>query len=110
TRLKQAFEEILKAQRKRERVLSRFRRENVTEMILEPIHGLSSHEYELSIASEENHDDSSLQASAIKMEENSQLFFLNASAKATFLPEVSEQLKRFSEESGSHIALLKSMR
>jgi hypothetical protein len=110
TSLKQAFEEIQKAQRKRERVLSRFRRENVTEMILEPIHGFSSDEYDLGIASEDHQDDSSLQASAIRIEENLQLFFLNASEKTRFLPEVSDQLKRFSDGAGNHIMLLKSVK
>ena len=110
TSLKHALEEIQKAQRKRERVLSRFRRENVTEMILESIHGFSSHEYELGIASENHQDDSSLQASAIRIEENLQLFFLNASEKTSFLPEVSDQLKRFSDGAGKNVMLLKSVR
>ena len=107
--LRQAFEEIQRDQRKRERILSRFRRENVTEMILEPIHGFDSDEFELTISSEELHDDTTLQKSAIKIEENSQSFFLKASEKTTFLPEVSDQFKRFSDSAGNRAKLLKSI-
>jgi rubrerythrin len=107
--VKEAFVEIQKIQKKRERVLSRFRRENVTEMILEPIHEFESDEFELVIFLEAPQDDSSLIASAIKIEENTQSFFLRASEKTKFLPEVSEEFKRISDKAGSQIALLKSI-
>lgn len=106
--LKQAFEEMQKAQRKRERILSRFRRENVTEMILEPIHGFESGEFEIVISSDDPQDDSCLRASAIKIEGNLQSFFMKASEKTTFLPEVSDEFKRLSDKAGKHVALLKS--
>ena len=107
--LKQVFEELQRAQRKREHILSRFRRENVTEMILEPIHGFVSDEFDLEFPTDDPQDDSSLKANAIKIEENSQSFFLKASEKTTFLPEVSDEFKRISDRAAKHAAQLKSI-
>ena len=105
--LKEVFESIQRAQKKRERLLTRFRRENVTEMILEPIHGFESDSYALSSVSETVADDSSLQQVAIRIEESSHSFFLKASKKTTFLPEVSDKFKELSEKAASNIELLK---
>jgi rubrerythrin len=107
--LREAFELLQKAQQKRERLLNRFRRENVTEMILEPIQGFASEAFELAISSEDSPDDSSLLASAIKIEESSCSFFLKASEKTTFLPEVSDEFKRLSDKAENNVALLKSI-
>ncbi len=107
--LRETLELLQKAQRKRERLLSRFRRENVTEMILEPIHGFESEAFELTISIEDSPDDSSLLANAIKIEESSCSFFLKASEKTTFLPEVSDEFKRLSDKAESNIVLLKSI-
>ncbi|MBY8998303.1 MAG: hypothetical protein KGD60_11275 [Candidatus Thorarchaeota archaeon] len=107
--LTEAFELLQKTQRKRERMLSRFRRENVTEMILEPIHGFASEAFELAISSEDSPDDSFLLGNAIKIEESSCSFFLKASEKTTFLPEVSDEFKRLSDKAESNIAILKSI-
>ena len=106
--LKVTFERIHRAQKKRERLLTRFRRENVTEMILEPIHGFESDSYELTIITEDPPDDSSLQETAIQIEESSQAFFLKSSEKTTFLPEVSDEFLNLSEKAASNIELLKS--
>jgi hypothetical protein len=105
----ETFDLLQNTQRKRERLLSRFRRENVTEMILEPIHDFDSEAFELAISSEDSPDDSSLLVTAIKIEESSCSFFLKASEKTTFLPEVSDEFKRLSEIAKSNIALLKSI-
>ncbi|MFX1439050.1 MAG: hypothetical protein ACFFFD_02295 [Promethearchaeota archaeon] len=107
--LKQAFGEIQKTQRKRERLLSRLRRENVTEMILEPIHGFESDSFEMAISSEVSYNDSLLKASAIEIEETLQSFFTKASEKTAFLPEVSDEFRRLSEDAGKHAALLLSI-
>ncbi|MFX0053326.1 MAG: hypothetical protein ACFFAX_05065 [Promethearchaeota archaeon] len=107
--LKQVFGEIHRTQKKRERLLSRLRRENVTEMILEPIHGFESDAFEMAISSEVPHDDSFLKSTAIKVEETLQSFFAAASEKTTFLPEVSDEFKRISEEAGKYAALLLSI-
>jgi rubrerythrin len=107
--LKQAFGEIQRAQRKRERLLSRMRRENVTEMILEPIHGFDSDAFEIAILSKGPQDDSFLKESAIGIENTLQSFFSRASEKTTFLPEVSNEFMRISDEAGKQAALLKSI-
>ena len=107
--LKEVFERIQKAQKKRERMLTRFRRENVTEMILEPIYGFESDAHELTISSEDSPDDSFLKESAIKIEESSHSFFLKASEKTTFLPEVSEEFIGLSDKADGWIATLKSI-
>ncbi|MFX1578174.1 MAG: hypothetical protein ACFFBJ_00895 [Promethearchaeota archaeon] len=106
--LKEVFESIQKAQKKRERLLTRFRRENVTEMILEPIHGFEREPHELDLTHESIVDDSILQQIAIKIEESSHSFFREASVKTTFLPEVSDEFKNLSEKAASTLELLKT--
>jgi rubrerythrin len=106
--LKKIFENIHRVQKKRERLLTRFRRENVTEMILEPIHGFESEAYELTIFIEDSPDDASLKDMAIKIEESSHSFFLKASEKTTFLPEVSEEFKNLSDKAAINMELLQS--
>jgi len=106
--LKNAFSTIHRAQKKRERLLERFRRENVTEMILEPIHDFESEPFELSLSNENNLDDSALRQAAIEMEESSQAFFMKASEKTTFLPEVSDEFKNLSNKAASNVELLQS--
>ncbi|MFW9805521.1 MAG: hypothetical protein ACFFFK_02170 [Candidatus Thorarchaeota archaeon] len=107
--LKDAFESIQRAQKKRERLLTRFRRENVTEMILEPIHDFESDSYELDLTNADTVNDVALQKVAIMIEESSQAFFLKASEKTTFLPEVSEEFKNLSNKAANEIELLKSI-
>ena len=106
--LKDAFSSIQRAQKKREKLLTRFRRENVTEMILEPIHDFERDPFELTLVEEGDLDDSALQKIAIEMEESSQAFFLKASEKTTFLPEVSEEFKNLSDKAAKNADLLKS--
>jgi hypothetical protein len=107
--LMEAFDLLKKEQQKRDRLLNRFRRENVTEMILEPIHDFESAPFELEITVQDSLDDFSLQANAIRIEESSHSFFLKASEKTTFLPEVSDEFKRLSHKAEKHISLLKSI-
>lgn len=107
--LRDAFEILMKEHQKRDRLLNRFRRENVTEMILEPIHDFDSEPFDFEITAGDSPDDSSLQENAIRIEENSQSFFLKASEKTTFLPEVSDEFKRLSNKSEKQVSLLKSI-
>ncbi|MHA3964450.1 MAG: ferritin family protein [Candidatus Thorarchaeota archaeon SMTZ1-45] len=107
--LRDAFELLMKEHEKRTRLLNRFRRENVTEMILEPIHDFDSEPFDIEITTPDTPDDSSLQENAIRIEESSQSFFMKASEKTTFLPEVSDEFKRLSTKAEKHISLLKSI-
>ena len=109
SKLRDAFVLLKKEQQKRERLLNRFRRENVTEMILEPIHDFESESFELTTTIQESLDDSILHEHAIKVEENSHSFFLKASEKTTFLPEVSDEFKRLSNKAEKNISMLKSI-
>jgi rubrerythrin len=110
TSIKELFETLRKAQMKRERILSRFRRENVTEMILEPIHGFRSEEFRLGISLKDSQDETNPVQTAIRIENNSREFFLKASEKTAFLPEVSEEFKRLADRADRHVALLKSIK
>jgi len=106
--LKDAFSSMQRAQKKREKLFTRFRRENVTEMILEPIHGFERDPYELSLEDDGDLDDSAIRQTAIEIEESSRSFFLKASEKTTFLPEVSEEFKNLSNKAARNAELLKS--
>jgi hypothetical protein len=107
--LKDVLSSIQRAQKKREKLLTRFRRENVTEMILEPIHDFERDPFELKLTEEGDLDDSALQKIAIEIEESSQAFFLKASEKTAFLPEVSEEFKNLSDKAANNVELLKSI-
>jgi rubrerythrin len=108
-RLQRAFEGMINDQQKRDRLLNRLRRENVTEMILEPIHDFDSNTYKLVVSIQEVPDDSSIRDHAIKIEENSRSFFLKASEKTTFLPEVCDEFRRLANRAEKNVSLLRSL-
>ncbi|MCF2138117.1 MAG: hypothetical protein K9W43_12875 [Candidatus Thorarchaeota archaeon] len=77
--------------------LKRLQRENTTEMILEPIVGLSSDQYEISETIEEKgttHLISLLQ----EAEKSAHSFYKEATMKVEFLPEIADVFEEFKQE------------
>ena len=87
---------------KRIATLERVRRENVTEMILEPITGLDSGSYKPVTSIPDSPDDKALQGIALEIEKSLHSFYVEAGAKIDFLSEVAysfEILAEANEES-----------
>jgi hypothetical protein len=100
------FEKLAIRGQKRVKTVERIRRENVTEMILEPITGLDSDTYKPMTAIPENPDDESLKTIARDIEKNLHAFYDQASGKLDFLSEVAysfELLAEANEEASQHL-------
>jgi rubrerythrin len=87
------FQELHKRGKKRLTTLERVRRENVTEMILEPIVGLDSDEYKI----ETDVDETKLVGTALSVEKTLHGFYSNAATKIEFLIEASYAFELLAE-------------
>ena len=96
------FASLASRGQKRIKTVERIRRENVTEMILEPITGLDSDSYKPVTSIPDSPDDKSLQGIALEIEKSLHSFYVEAGAKIDFLSEVAysfEILAEANEES-----------
>lgn len=92
---------------KRAKTIERVRRENVTEMILEPITGLDSETYKPVTVIPEDPDDGAIQEVAVEIEKNLQSFYTQAAVKIDFLSEVAysfELLAEANEEASERLS------
>ncbi len=87
---KEAFLAIRRQHQKIIKTLNRMRKENVTEMILEPIHGFESDDYILEISDSLNA--ASVIATSKQIEDTISKFLSKSAMKVTFLPELSQML------------------
>jgi hypothetical protein len=85
--LKEIFQSIQQQHRKIKKRLDRMRRENVTEMILEPIHNHDSDDYVIQVS-----ESPEIVATARKYEETFEKFLRVSAEKVDFLPELSQML------------------
>jgi hypothetical protein len=97
-RLVSLFRELSTRGLRRTETLMRIRRENTTEMILEPIAGLDSASYELVVSLPDNVDDLSLRELAISMESRLHQFYMDAADKIDFLSEAAYLLELLAEK------------
>ncbi|UCE14331.1 MAG: hypothetical protein JSV04_03930 [Candidatus Heimdallarchaeota archaeon] len=91
---------------KRITILKRIRRENTTEMILEPIYGLESEVFLVSEPSEALETSNPVD-SALTMEGTLHRFYLTASEKISFLSEVAFA---FEDLAGEHLKNINSLK
>src|SRR5512136_497728 len=89
-------------------LMERTRRENVTEMILEPITGLHQEEYEVNLAGMAQKEDVDLVKVALILEERAKRFFRDASAKVP-LPEVARTFRRVGQKKVENVAKLQNL-
>ena len=94
---------------KRNKILERVRRENVTEMILESITDLDSDSYSMKTDLPENPDIKSLIGIFIGVEENRFKFFEQGSTKIGFLIEAADTFERLADENQDNVETLKKM-
>ena len=90
--------ELVTRSQKRLKTLERIRRENVTEMILEPIEGLESDSFALETAVSQDIDDSAIKALAESIETTLQKFYETAATKIDFLPEAAYAFELLAEK------------
>lgn len=84
------------------------RRENVTEMILEPIAGLQQEDYKLDLKLSGDEKDADLIKMVLILEEKEQKFFDDFSVKVP-LPEVARTFRRVAERKEKHLFKLKTL-
>ena len=93
----------------RVKLLERVRRENVTEMILEPIEDFESNPYVIATSISEGTDPVKICDMASVAEETRQGFFEKASVKIEFLIEAAETFERLSEENQENLEHLSTL-
>jgi hypothetical protein len=86
--------DMAQTHRKRQRQLERIRRENVTEMILEPISGFYEEEWQL--------DPGMTAEKTAALEEKLQRFYLAAAVKVS-IPQVARQFTKLAEENAAMV-------
>lgn len=86
----EAVRALVRAHKKRQQLLEQMRRENVTEMILEPIQGLERERWDIALGASV--------AEAAGLERHIGGFSLAAAAKVS-IPQVARQFRRLAEES-----------
>ena len=103
TLLALAAEEI-----KNRSLMEKARRENVTEMILEPITGLQQEDYTVDLQGLDQMEDTGLLKVALLLQEREKQFFRDASLKVP-LPEVARIFKRIAQKKEENLTHLQSL-
>ena len=93
---------------KRVKTLERVRRENVTEMILEPIEGLDSDSYKIENAVPQTIDDATIKTLVSTVETTLQKFYTAAARKIDFLPEAEYAFELLAEKNEETIKRLEA--
>ncbi len=96
------FQEFAEDERKNEQTMLRTRRENVTEMILEPIYDFSRASFLSSVDGVEGMGLKEFLASALDLEEKAERFYTQAAEKIRALPEVARALVRIGNRRAAH--------
>jgi len=92
------FNELVIRGEKRIKTLERVRRENTTEMILEPITGFDSEEYTLSEEEQSSKSDEILRKQANEIETKLESFYTTAAKKIEFLSEAAYAFELLAEK------------
>ena len=100
------FQDLQKRGQKRIKTLERVRRENVTEMILEPIIGLESDSYELVTEISSGAEETDIREIALGIERKLLEFYNHASVKLDFLSEVAYSFELLAEANENAIERL----
>ena len=106
--LREAFEILSKEEGKTRSLIERTRRENVTEMILEPITGLDQDDYEIKMEAIDQSRDADLLKTALILEERAQRYFSDVSGKVP-LPEVGRIFRKVAQKKEKSLANLKNI-
>ena len=102
------FSDLSNRGRKRVKTLERVRRENVTEMILEPIVGLDSENYKLITEIPSGMEQKEVKELSIDIEKGLLEFYTHAAAKIDFLIEAAYSFELLSEANEKALQRLSS--
>lgn len=100
------FEQLAAEGEKNIKLIQRARRENVTEMILEPIQDFTRKPFEIDPGDPSTMDRGQAFAAALAIETRAKDFYHTAAEKIRALPEVSRELKRLGKKRGERLARL----
>jgi len=106
--LREVLQSLLVEEGKNQSLMEKTRRENVTEMILEPISGLAQEDYEMIAEVPDQPADSDLLRIALTLEEQERKFFADASAKIP-LPEVARTFRKMAQKKDSNLIKLRNL-
>jgi hypothetical protein len=101
-KLKQLANEYTQRGDKRVQLLLRLRRENTTEMLLEPITGLDGNQFRPQTKIAKGTSEPGLTKLAVAMEERAQAFYAAAVEKTNFLSEAAAAFERLADEHGEN--------
>ena len=107
--LREVLEVLSGEESKNHALMMKTRRENVTEMILEPVTGLHAEDYEVDLKGTESMEDASILKAALMLEERDEKFFQDASAKVPF-PEVARIFRKVAQKKEDNLAKLQGLR
>jgi len=107
--LKTLFEQFAVDAKKNIKTIQRTRRENVTEMILEPIRDFTRAPYCEECQGAETMDTSEALDSAKALEERAERYFTEAAQKIKALPEVARALKTIGKKHTVHLIKLSEL-
>ena len=103
------FNRLAADARKNVKTVQRTRRENVTEMILEPIQDFTRTPFQCALPDVAGSDTDNLLRCAKEMEGRALKYYLEASAKLKALPEVARELKRLAKKRQAHVKQLEAL-
>jgi hypothetical protein len=106
--LRSTLKELAGEAAKNQSLMEKTRRENVTEMILEPISGLHGEDYEVDLKGLSQAEDTDLLKIALLLEERGNRFFRDASAKVP-LPEVARIFRKAGQKKEDYLVKLQSL-
>jgi rubrerythrin len=106
--LKEVLEALSSEEVRNHALMMRARRENVTEMILEPVSGLHREDYEMDPKVPDHREDAEIIRSALILEERGKKFFQDASAKVP-LPEVARIFRKVAQKKEENLQRLQGL-
>ena len=106
--LKKTLRELAEEEKKNYSLMEKTRRENVTEMILEPITGLHREDYDMDLRGLEQRNDGDLLRIVLTLEGREKRFFQDASAKVP-LPEVARIFRKISQKKDQNVGKLQRL-
>jgi rubrerythrin len=106
--LKEALQVMLEEEGKNHSLMEKTRRENVTEIILEPVTGLQQGDYEVEMKGMDQAQEEDLLKMALILEEREQRFFNDVSDKLPF-PEVARIFRKMAQKKEKSIAKLRAV-
>ena len=106
--LKETLEALLHETKKNLVLMEQIRRENITEMILEPVQGLQRADYEMDITLSDQTQDAGLVKTALSVEKKMRKFFYEASAKVP-IPEVKRMFLKLVQKKEINLTKLEGL-